>query len=53
MRLNSGDYAPRTGSYKVVDGQGKTLNTIYISEGETMPPTQISGCHYEFEGEEN
>ena len=38
--------------YKVVDGQGKTVNTIYIAEGETMPPTQTSGCHYEFCGEE-
>lgn len=52
MRLNSGDYAPRSGSYKVVDAQGKTVNTIYIAEGETMPPTQTSGCHYEFCGEE-
>lgn len=52
MRLNSGDYAPRSGSYKVVDAQGKTVNTIYIAEGETMPPTQTSGCHYEFAGEE-
>ena len=52
MRLNSGDYAPRSGSYKVIDAQGKTVNTIYIAEGETMPPTQQSGCHYEFCGEE-
>lgn len=52
MRLNSGDYAPRSGSYKVVDRQGKTVNTIYIAEGETMPPTQTSGCHYEFCGED-
>ena len=52
MRLNSGDYAPRSGSYNVIDAQGKTVNTIYIAEGETMPPTQQSGCHYEFCGEE-
>lgn len=52
MRLNSGDYAPRSGSYKVVDSQGKTVNTIYIAEGETLPPTQTSGCHYEFAGEQ-
>ena len=48
MRLNSGDYAPRSGSYKVVDSQGKTVNTTNIAEGETWPPTQTSGCHYEF-----
>lgn len=49
MRLNSGDIAPKTGSYKVVNQEGKTLNTIYIGEGETMPPTQTSGCHYEYD----
>ena len=48
MKLNSGDYAPRSGAYKVVDSQGKTVNKIYIAEGETLPPTQTSGCHYEF-----
>ncbi|HIU01011.1 MAG TPA: hypothetical protein IAB64_03440 [Candidatus Coproplasma excrementavium] len=52
MKLNSGDNAPRSGSYKIVDAQGRTVNTIYIAEGETMPPTQTSGCHYEFMGEE-
>lgn len=49
MRLNSGDTAPKSGSYKVIDSQGKTLNTVYVNEGETMPPTQISDCHYEIE----
>ncbi|MBO4989114.1 MAG: hypothetical protein J6D37_02160 [Clostridia bacterium] len=50
MRLNSGDRAPKTGSYKVVNADGKTINTIYIGQGETMPPTQMSDCHYEYEG---
>ena len=47
MRLNSGDIAPRAGSYKVIDTQGKQINKVYVNEGDTMPPTQISGCHYE------
>ncbi len=47
MRLNCGDTCPKTGSYKVVNGEGKVINTIYVGEGETMPPTQYSDCHYE------
>ncbi len=49
MRLNCGDVCPKTGAYKVVDEDGKTVGKIYVGEGETMPPTQQSGCHYEFE----
>lgn len=49
MRLNSGDVCPKTGAYKVIDKDGRVVNTIYVGEGETMPPTQYSGCHYEFE----
>ncbi|MCI8343373.1 MAG: hypothetical protein HFE25_02885 [Clostridia bacterium] len=47
MRLNCGDVCPKTGSYKVIDAEGKIVNTIYVGEGETMPPTQYSDCHYE------
>lgn len=49
MRLNCGDVCPKTGSYKVIDKNGKTVNKIYVGEGETMPPTQESDCHYESE----
>jgi hypothetical protein len=49
MRLNSGEIAPRAGSYKVVDSQGKVINKVYVNEGDTMPPTQISDCHYEID----
>ena len=49
MRLNCGDVCPRTGAYKIVDGEGRLLNTIYVGEGEAMPPTQDTGCHYEAE----
>ncbi len=47
MRLNCGDTCPKTGSYNVVDTQGNVINTIYVGEGETMPPTQRSDCYYE------
>ena len=46
MRLNCGDTCPKTGSYNVVDAQGNVVNTIYVGEGGTMPPTQRSGCYY-------
>ena len=49
MRLNCGDICPRTGAYKVIDGNGNVLNTIYVGEGETMPPTQIAECYYEWD----
>ncbi len=47
MKLNCGDTCPRTGKYNVVDEKGNVLNNVYVKEGETMPPTQYSGCHYE------
>ena len=49
MRLNCGDVCPKTGAYKVIDGSGRVVNTIYIAQGETMPPTQDPNCHYESE----
>lgn len=49
MRLDCGDICPKTGAYKVIDGQGKVVNTVYVGKGETMPPTQYSGCYYELE----
>ena len=49
MRLNCGDICPRTGAYKVIDRDGKTVGKVYVGEGETMPPTQSSDCYYEFE----
>lgn len=49
MKLNCGDTCPKSGHYKVVDGNGKTINSVWVGEGETMPPTQYSDCHYESE----
>lgn len=47
MRLNCGDICPKSGSYKVIDRDGDVVNTVYVDEGETMPPTQKSDCYYE------
>lgn len=49
MKLHCGDLCPRTGAYKVIDGEGRHLNTIYVGEGESMPATQDKLCHYEAE----
>ena len=49
MKLYCGDTCPKTGRYKVVDENGNVLSSVYVGEGETMPPTQYSDCHYESE----
>lgn len=49
MKLNSGDTAPKSANYKVISPEGKVIGSVYMREGETLPPTQMSGCHYEAE----
>ena len=49
MRLNCGDTAPKTCSYKVVNEKGEVVGNVYMNGGETLPPTQMSGCHYEMD----
>ena len=49
MRLNCGDTAPRTANYKVVSPEGNIVGNVYMNEGDTLPPTDISGCHYELD----
>ncbi len=49
MRLNCGDICPKTGVYRVINENGRVINTVYVGEGESMPPTQVSSCHYEFD----
>ncbi len=43
----SGEYAPKAGTYKVKNKSGKTMNEVELKSGDTFPPTQTSGCHYE------
>lgn len=47
MRLNPGEMAPRTGNYNVVDANGEIVNSVFMNQGDTMPPTQSSDYHYE------
>ena len=42
-------YSARSANYKVVSPDGQVIGNVYMKEGETLPPTQISGCHYEME----
>lgn len=49
MKLNSGDTAPKTGVYRVVDRNGRVQNTARVSEGQTLPPTQSSDYYYEID----
>ena len=49
MKLDCGDVCPKSGSYKVIDSNGKVVNSVWVGKGETMPPTESSGCHYEIE----
>lgn len=49
MNLNCGDICPKSGSYKVVNSKGSVINSVYVGEGQSMPPTQYSDCHYEIE----
>ena len=49
MRLNCGDTAPRTANYKVISAEGDIVGSVYMREGETLPPTDVSGCHYDLE----
>lgn len=44
MRLHSGDVCPKTGTYRVINEDGKTLNSVFVGEGEPMPPTQCSSA---------
>lgn len=52
MKLRSGDTAPQTGCYNMIDSNGKSINKVYVSEGDTMPPTPIEDCYYEFSEKE-
>lgn len=48
MKLISGEVCPRTGTYQVFNGDGKMLNSVFVGEGETMPPTPHESCYFEF-----
>lgn len=47
MQYQPGEKAPRSGTYKMIDSQGRTVNTVYVHKDDTLPPCVDSGCHYE------
>lgn len=48
MKLQPGENAPKTGEYKVIKN-GNTINTVYVHQGDRMPPSPDAQCHYEIE----
>lgn len=46
-KFNPGDVAPQSGSYHIVDSEGKILDTITVVKGNRLPPTQSSEYYYE------
>lgn len=46
-KLNPGDIAPKTGYYKIIDSQGKTLDKVSVRKGDRLPPTQSKDYFYE------
>lgn len=48
-KFNSGETAPKSGSYKVVDSKGKVVNTVNMQKGDTLPPTQGKDNHFEID----
>lgn len=48
-KFNSGESAPKTGSYRVVDSNGKTVNTVNVQKGNRLPPTQGKNNHFELD----
>ena len=46
-KWNSGDVAPETGKYSVVEKSGKKVNTVDLKKGQRFPPTQSSENHFE------
>ena len=38
MRLHCGDTCPKTGAYRIVDGEGRIVNTIYVGRENPCRP---------------
>ena len=47
MKLEPGQYAPRTATYDVVDASGKICGSVSVEKGQKMPPTHDASHHYE------
>lgn len=45
-KLTSGKIAPKTGEYKIIGSNGRTVGTVHVKKGNRMPPTQHVGSHF-------
>ncbi|MFR1565642.1 MAG: hypothetical protein ACLSUT_04300 [Christensenellales bacterium] len=46
-KLTSGEIAPVSGTYNVINENGTMVGTVYVKKGDKMPPTQSSRDHFE------
>ena len=48
MKLHSGEIAPKTGTYNVIDKNGNVAGTVRVKKGDRIPPTRIEQVsHFE------
>lgn len=48
-KFNSGETAPKSGTYNIVDKSGKKVNSAKVKKGDTLPPTQSKNHHFEID----
>mgnify|MGYP001108462574 FL=1 len=46
MKLHSGEIAPKTGTYNVIDKNGKVAGSVRVKKGDRIPPTRIEEAAY-------
>lgn len=49
QKFQSGEYAPKTGTYNVVDSNGRVCGTVRVKKGDKIPPTHDASHHFEIE----
>ena len=48
-KVKSGQIAPKSGTYQVIDEQGNNIGSVQMQKGNRIPPTQQAGAHFEIE----
>jgi hypothetical protein len=49
IRLNSGEIAPKTGTYNVVNSKGKVCGKVNVRKGDRIPPSHDASHRFEIE----
>jgi len=49
QKFSSGETAPKSGTYNVVDKSGKKVSSASVKKGDTLPPTQSKSNHFEID----